>query len=676
VRSFKISTKKNNKVFVEPVVDEAAGTYQFKVRMSGEPELLQTVGRRGATCVVSRTPMPLEHVRSEAKANRMSARLLALVVNGPRGRIYLSPTAEFEESADVSIPETIPHAEIDHWAGCTNCVVYGLKNFEDLFSPRQLVALTTFSDLVTEVREKVLEHASDISAGKPLHEGGNGAVAYADAIATYLAIAVDKGADYWATMCTWDNTRESIGHTFGRQAIPMSWDYVEANIFSNSSGNWSGMIKWIEKVLLAIPGSGVGISLQRDATHEIDHPLRPLVSCDPPYYDNVPYSNLSDYFYMWLRRSLHPVFPGLFSTISAPKQPELVANQFRHGGREQAHAFFMDGMELAMSRMTDASDEDCPVTIYYAFKQAETKSSETWSTGWETFLAAVLRAGFSVVGTWPMRTELTNRRLGSGNNVLASSVVLVCRARPNNASMVTRRDFANALRKELPEAINHLQSGNVAPVDLAQASIGPGMAVFSRYSKVVNADGSPMSVREALQLINQVLDESLVEQESDFDAETRFALRWFEQYGMTEGPFGDAETLAKAMAVSVGGVVESGIGHSGAGKFRLLKRSELKPDWDPQTDERLAKWEIAQHLIRTLEMDGETGAGKLLNCVGPSSGEIARELAYRLYQTCEKKKMAEDARAYNTLVVSWPEIVKLSRQVDDNENQEQSELFN
>jgi putative DNA methylase len=449
----------------------------------------------------------------------------------------------------------------------------------------------------------------------------------------------------------------------------MVWDFAESNPFSDSAGNIQRMANLTSEVIerLFVDTSSCGIAQQCDATAINFGDDSPLISTDPPYYDNIGYADLSDFFYIWLRRSLNGEYSTLFGTVLTPKSDEIISTPFRHGGdASQAKAFFEQRLGQAIDAMRRNGVDRFPLTIFYAFKQSESELDGVASTGWETMLTGVIEAGFAITGTWPVRTERSGGFRNNNQNALASSIVLVCRPRGEDASIVTRRDFANALRKELPEAIKHLQSGNVAPVDLAQASIGPGMAVFSRYNKVINADGSPMSVREALQMINQMLDESLVEQESDFDTETRFALRWFEQFGVKEGPFGDAETLAKAMAVAVNGIVEAGIVSSKSGKVRLLKRTELAADWNPASDKRLTMWESTQHLIRALEEDGETGAAdllaKLIAHKGSAYAESVRELSYRLYQTCDRTKRAEEALSYNGLVVSWPEVAKLCRE--------------
>ncbi|GIX32367.1 MAG: hypothetical protein KatS3mg125_0323 [Lysobacterales bacterium] len=494
----------------------------------------------------------------------------------------------------------------------------------------------------------------------PLRDGGTGAQAYAEAVGVYLAFAVDKCADYWSSICSWHSSGEKMRNTFGRQAIPMMWDFAEANPLCDSSGNWMAMVDWTWKALEPQPAHPFGLAAQADA-HTQSHSANKIISTDPPYYDNIGYADLSDFFYVWLRRSLRPVFPELFATLAVPKAEELVATPYRHGSKQKAEQFFLDGMTQAMHRLAEQAHPAFPVTIYYAFKQSETESAEgTSSTGWETFLDAVICAGFAISGTWPMRTELSNRMIGSGTNALASSIVLVCRPRPADAPTATRREFLAALKRELPEAITELQRANIAPVDLAQAAIGPGMAIFTRYAQVIDAEGRAMSVREALALINHVLDETLAEQEGDFDADTRWALAWFEENGFDAADYGRAETLSKAKNTSVEGMVEAGIVEARRGKVRLLKPRELPADWDPATDERLTHWEMVHHLIRVLESGGERAAAELVRKLG-SRADTARELAYRLYTVCERKNRAAEALPYNALVQSWPEIARLAQ---------------
>jgi putative DNA methylase len=446
---------------------------------------------------------------------------------------------------------------------------------------------------------------------------------------------------------------------FSRQAIPMGWDFPEVNPFGGAAGDFGETTTSMAKTVSGALSRRAWVSQSDAQTQDISSGK--VVSTDPPYYDNVAYADLSDFFYVWLRRSVKPVFPNLFSTLAVPKVEELVATPYRHESKEEAERFFLNGMTQVMHRLAEQAHPAFPVTIYYAFKQSETGDDEgTTNTGWDTFLAAIIEAGFAISGTWPMRTERPTG-VKVAMNALASSIILVCRKRSSDASIATRRDFVSVLKSELPQAMAHLQAGNIAPVDLAQAAIGPGMAVYTRYAKVLDAEGQPLSVRAALALINQTLDEALAEQEGDFDADSRWALTWFEQTGFAEGDYGVAEQLSKSKNTAVAGMVEAGILVSKAGKVRLLKPSELPADWDPTTDSRLTVWEMVHHLIRVLEAGGEAAAATLVAKLG-SQAETARELCYRLYTLCERKKRAAEAMAYNGLVQSWPEITRLAHE--------------
>lgn len=681
--TFMLSTKAGKEAYIEPVIK--GDSYRFSVRM-GTPEDADATkrgtksGSSGSSffCLLSKTPMPFEYLRSEAKAGRMGARLMAIVTEGNRGRVYLSPTPELEAIALKAKAKDAPDTELPAKALGFRVQEYGMTRWRDLFTSRQLLALTTFSDLVGEARERIKQDA--VNAGlakdaKSLSEGGIGAHAYSDAVSVYLAMALSRLADYGSTIATWRPKDNAMRSTLSKQAIQMSWDFAEGSPLGPSSSGFIECVHVVAKALVMSAPGGQGFAHQmnaRDAVLAGDKSA--VVSTDPPYYDNIGYADLSDFFYVWLRRSLRPVFPALFATLAVPKAEELVATPFRHGSKLKAETFFLDGMTLAMHALSEQAHPGFPVTIYYAFKQSETEDDEgTASTGWETFLDAVIRAGFAISGTWPMRTEGDNRQVGIGTNALASSIILVCRKRAIDAPTATRREFVTTLKAELPQALANLQEGNIAPVDLAQAAIGPGMAVYTRYSKVLDAEGKALTVREALTLINQTLDEALAEQEGDFDSDSRWALAWFEQNGFADGEFGVADVLARAKNTSVGGLVEAGVLASTRGKVRLLKPAELSADWDPSTAHRLTSWEIVHQLIRMLEVGGEAAAATLVAKLG-SRAETGRELAYRLYTLCERKKRAAEALSYNGLVQSWPEIVRLAREGVETEP-EQGGLF-
>jgi len=502
--------------------------------------------------------------------------------------------------------------------------------------------------------------------GRRLEDGGTGAPAYADAIATYLGMGVSRLSDICNALCRWEVSKTQVRNLFGRQAIPMVWDFAEPNVFADAAGDYAVSVGNLTKALEVTPSGVSGTAAQLDATAAVDGVDSPMVATDPPYYDNIGYADLSDFFYVWLRRSLTGIFPSLFSTLLTPKEEELVATPYRFGGKKaEAERFFEEGLRRSFERMREKHHPDFPLALFYAFKQAETDAGDgdvvgaLISTGWETMLTSLLRSGFAITGTWPMRSELGNRPVATGTNALASSIVLVCRPRPDDAPIATRQEFLRALRAELPDALHKLQQGSIAPVDLAQAAIGPGMAVFSRYAKVVEADGSAMRIGTALGIINQVLAEVLAEQEEEYDPHTRWAVAWFEQHGMGEGAFGDAEILSKAKDTAIDAMVRDGFLRAKAGKVSLVPREELPEDWDPATDPRLTVWEVTQQLIRRLETDGERGAADLLRRVG-ALGDVARDLAYRLYTICERKGWAGEALAYNALVVAWPEIARLA----------------
>ena len=698
---FWLSSKGRKKAWVEAIVDKAHKTVRFEVR-NGEPESHRLATLGSGACVVNEKGKKVkatfkcvscnegiakgQYIDAEASNSRLSFIPMAIVGEASAGRVYLAFEGEQVVAADEDARKLLESSQIaamiprepcrGTFASNAQGRVYGFVSFADYFAPRQLVALVTFSELVNEVRKKAVLDAmasKTSEADNPCDDGSREASARADAVATYLAFAISKGANLWSTISSWMSDRGAMRETFARQGISMAWDFAEANPFSDSGGSINLFLDRVADAVSFAPATVPGFSKQLDATVAVNGVKCPLICTDPPYYDNVGYSDLSDFFYVWLRRSLGKIYPDLFSTLLTPKTQELFASSYRfEGSKERAQQFFEKGLGDTFERLRKAQHPALPLILFYAFKQAETDEDDDGnssdvpmvaSTGWETMLEGLLSSDFAISGTWPLRTESAGRDVARGTSALASSIALVCRPKSADAPLATRREFLNALKSELPDALRKLQQGNIAPVDLAQAAIGPGMAIFSRYSKVVEANGGPMAVRTALAFINQALDEVLAELESEFDADTRWALAWFEQFGMDEAPFGVAETLSKAKNTAVNGLVEAGILASKAGKVRLLKRMEMPTAWDPKTDNRLTIWEITQHLIRAVEQDGEASAGALLRKLG-SLGDVARDLAYRLYSICERRKWTQEALAYNSLVVAWPEIARLAKSAE------------
>ncbi len=673
--NFVLGNKPGKEVYVQPII--TGDQYEFKVKIGTPPaeaEAGTTAGKRKAfRCLMSDSPIDYDYIRIEGRAGRIGQKLMAVVLEGSRERIYLSPDIKLETVAATATPNWSPDILLPNNPRDFKTPNYGLTKYSDLFTPRQLTALNVFCDLAKEARV-VVRHDALLAGladdGRGLSSNGVGATAYAEAVSVYLAFAIDRLVMTGNSLVRWNGVGEKAQHCFGRQALPMMWDFAEPNFLGNATGCLDAAIFYSYDPLTWLPRSGVGIVQQADAqTQTISY--NKTISTDPPYYDNIGYADLSDFFYVWLRNSLRSVYPELLATITVPKADELVATPYRHGSKEKAERFFMSGMTAAMRSLANQAHPEGPITIYYAFKQSETSDdADTSSTGWETFLESVSKAGLQLSGTWPLRTEMKTRQIAMGNNALASSVILVCRRRPEEAPTISRREFIRELNIVLPDALDEMTKGAgegrspVAPVDLSQAIIGPGMAVFSKYSAVLEADGSHMSVRTALQLINRFLAED------DFDADTQWCLRWFEQYGWAEGVYGEADVLARSKSISVGGLMEAGVVLSGGGKVSLRKWADYPTDWDPKQDTRTPIWETLHQLIRSLKQDGESGAGKLLATI-KAQGEATRQLAYRLYTLCERQSWAEDARAYNELITSWTGIESAAGQVPAG----QGELF-
>lgn len=650
---------KGSACWILPSVDSESRTIRYGIATDGEVPA-GTVSRSGATCLATGTPMPFAYIREMAKAGKMGVDLIGVVASGSRSRLYVAPTAEQAETARFVVPEWRPESELQGKAR-QNVSLYGMDRFDQLFTERQLATLGRLSASVADVRLAVLRDAvfaGMADDGIALRDGGDGATAYADAIATYLGFAIDRLADWNNSLCRWENKAQVPQQLFAGHSMPMVWDFAEANPFSESTGSLHATLNTIASSLRALPDADRGARVEnRHAASLAVEEVGAVFASDPPYYANINYADLADFFYVWLRRSVGAIWPDECATLLTPKSDEIIANLFTKSSHS-AQAHFEDGMAQVLAAIASSQHLEFPATMFYAYKQEEDHRSGRASTGWETFLQGLVDAGFVITATWPIRTENRSRLMAANSNSLASSIVLAFRVR-GDVAMATRGEFLSQLRSELRAAVRVLQVENIAPVDMAQSAVGPGIAVFSRYAKVVEADGSSMSVRTALALINGVLEEVLSGEESEFDSETRFALTWFEQYGHNPASFGDADSLARAKDTSVQGIVEAGLVASRDGKVRLLERSELSEEWDPATDDRLTVWESTQYLIRALE-SSETVAAALLARMGDAYGERARQLAYLLYGLCDRKKWADDAGAYNMLVTAWPELLRLA----------------
>ena len=712
VSSFMLSTKKGKQAWVEVEHDTAARDgWRFVVKtgnLDKDEEARKKLGTKAGKaqdflCALTGTPVARPYIQAEGKADRLSRRLMAVVTEAPRGRLYVTPTPADERIADTEeFDEFVSNSRAGFLAGATPtramikggvCSAYGLRTWGHLFTGRQLVALTTFSNLVSEAREKVKHDFWSESPGArasgpqvggtpahpdddiPLAEGGTGAQAYADAVATYLAFTVSNLTDRNSALVSWAAGREHVRNTFGRQALPMVWDYSEVNALASTSGSFIGGVRKISAAIANCNVAGVGhiSNIEACAQPRIGSTM---VATDPPYYDNIGYADLSDFFYVWLRRTLHQVWLELFRRVLVPKDGELVATPYRHGGKEAAERVFVDGMGKALASMHASGRDDFPVTIYYAFKQSEIAKEGLTSPGWATFLHAVIEAGYAIDGTWPLRTELGRRMIGIGANALASSIVLVCRKRSPGAPVITRREFVARLRLVLPPALKKIRAGGVGPVDMAQASIGPGMGVFTACSQVLEPDDAPMTVRTAIALINQVRDEIAGEETGGYDADTRFCIDWFEAFGMDGGKAGDAITMAQAYDIGIDGLEAAGVFTASGGAARLLRRDELPSDWWPETDAHLTHWECAQHLARVLNaQDGGTvAAARLMAGMGTDDASAARGLAYRLYDICERKSRADEAQVWNMLAREWPAIEAEAQRFEAVRSEETLEL--
>ena len=663
------------KIFISPTVDRHNGEIRFNLGASSDLESYEkaksgTKNGRGANfnCLYSGSAITPDYVKECGKSGRLGHMLLAVVAESKSGKAYF-PANDFQKSASVvPRPAVTTSINLPKHPQYVGVLGYGFNTFEDLYTDRQLTTLSTFSKLIPKVKEQILDDIRD--KGWSVQDTEN----YANSICVYLTFCITKLSDRGSTNCTWDSSRASLGHTFGRQAISMTWDFAEANPFSNSTGSWENNLNWVVKVLEQFTPNSKGSITQSDS-REVKYVNNAVISSDPPYYDNIPYADLSDYFFQWLKASLKDIMPDAFNFLATPKMDELVADRVRHGSAAAADQFFLKGMTETFMNCRLQTTQEFPMTIYYAFKQSEVSQEGTSSTGWATFLEAILKSGYSIVGTWPIRTELANRLRGIKFNALANSVVLVCRVRNETASNITRSEFIRELKQHLPASIRQLQSSNVSPADMPQSAIGPGVGIFSKYESVLEANDSPMSMKTALQLINSELDEFLNDLHGDFDADTRFAVTWFEQNGFEKGDFGLANNLATARGISVESVKHAGIIESSAGKVRILSRNELESNWNPASDTHLTIWECCQYLVKEYEENGETAAAMLIKKMGFERAETVKDLAYYLYDVCSNKRQdAKEATAYNGLIAVWSDLTRLASTIHDTDTNRQAAM--
>ena len=663
--SFKLSTKQN--IFAEPVIE--GDNIKFNIK-HGKPTVDGTVNKNGAHCLFCGANVPLEHIRSEGKNNNLSAKLMAIVAEGEHGRIYLPPNDEHEQVADIPKPDEFL-GELPDKALGFRVQEYGITEWQKLFTNRQLTALTTFSDLISEIKSQV--------------QTDGGTKNYSDAIAVYLAFLVDKLADYNSNVCTWHNSKIQIRNTFGLPIISMQWDCAEANPFSNSSGCFDNMLDWIYKSVKNLP-AGIGDADLHSALQKFSIEKPVMVSTDPPYYDNIGYANLSEFFYVWLRRPLKNIYPKLFGRMNFAKSEEIIAEPARfEGNKTAAKDFFEDGMFQALKNIYEISREDFPTTIYYAFKQQDSESDGAASTGWETMLTALIRAGFQITATLPVRTERSGRIREMESNALASSIVLVCRKRPPENDLCDKNDFLRELQAELRTALDKMQQANIAPVDMAQAAIGPGISVYSHYARITDMNDNAVSVRDALKIINAELDEYFNGQSRRLDSASQFCVDLFTQNAFNEINFGEADVLARAKNISVGKLEELGAVISARGRVRLTDRDEisvlndnrqLNKTWIKNLAETNCAWLWVQSLVKVFDKIGIEGCGELLKYF-EGDIESLKNLAYRLYNICEKKNWAKEGSGYNELVVEWQDILSKRAEFMQNKSSEpaQSELF-
>ena len=676
VRSWWLSKKKNKEAWIKPIIQED-GSIRYEVQHNangpkGDDE--GTVSRKGAVSIVDGTPIDLKYIRQEGKAGRLGVSLIAIVGDSDNGRMYFSPTSSQVKAATVDEPTDKPLELLPEHALGFRVQAYGFKRWSDLFTNRQLITLTNLADTVSEIHEQVFADASasGISEGKPLDEGGNGARAYADALSVYLSLAVSRQANRSSSICTWDKTRETIRNVFARQAIAMTWDFAEANPFSSKSGNFLGQVNWVAEAVETVPATPLCDAQQADAaTRDYSNVV---VSTDPPYYDNIGYADLSDYFYVWLRRILNGILPSVCATILTPKDQELVANPYRHGGKDGAVHFFVKGFNHVFEHMRETARTDIPMTVYYAYKQKDDKTGT--STGWYALLDGLIHGGWEITATWPVRSELSNRMNSNNSNALASSIVLACRPRPRDAPSIPMRVFNSVLRKELTKELKTLMASGIDPVDLNQAAIGPGISVYSRYSRIREADGTDMPIQKALEVINHVIDEVMGDADSDYDPDTRFAVKWYQSYGWNQESSGMADQLSRSCGTTPDALVRSGVFDAAGGKAHLFKPEEMTGEWNPIKDDHISLWEGMIRMTGILDSNGVDTVAPMMAQLGERIPlDDVRALGFRMFHEAEKRKDTEGAIKFNSLISMWDDLsAKTKKEATNLQENVQGEL--
>ena len=675
VKDWKLSTRSG--AHIRPVIDRAAKTINFAVQHDGVVPEPSFNGRKGGACLMCEAPIDFVWIRKQGVAGLINHRLMAIAAGDDYSWAFYQPTSE-HESVALTVPDStwVPRGDIPNNTRDFRTQLYGMATWASLFTPRQMLALTTLQDIIRETEADIDSDAvaaGYVSGGEPLSRGGTGAHAYAQLVRAYIHLTASNLTEWNCSVTRWSPNGPQLSSLFARQAVIMNWNYAEGSLFGKGGANFLQKLRRTVEVIDRTPTTTTGTARQADATRMVwDHDKAPLVVTDPPYYDNISYSELADFFYVWLRESMRDIDPETFATISSPKSEELIMAKNRHGGdEEKAKQFFEDGLTQALHHLRSISDPDLPLSIYYAYNDTDESedgegNKEIGSSGWETILQSIVDAGLQIVMTYPLRSEAVGRAISTNASALAACILLVCRPRSDKAPVGTRGDFTLGLQGELSQAIERLKDGDLGALDLSQAAIGPGMAVFTRYSKVLESDGRKMTMRTALDLINKSVSEVAGKGDAMFDQQTRWCVRWFEEKGLSEGLYGDAQMLANANGLNIPELERFGVISSKGGKVQLLVGDRLPTDWDPRLDSRISSWEVLHHLIACLLPKGnplsranggsEKEALALASALSPLLVEQAKELSYRMFDICRVRGWNQEALAYNAIGQSWADL--------------------